>query len=204
MGPWQQGAFDPAGSVMELRYLLGFVMKPADDRFDTPAKGQDPLKFYQERMVRFQKWTDTAEQLVARCLSATPDDVEVNFLYQDLPFAARQQARAELDMLSMMSQLANGLEESGVDPEQVLAVAGPDEDGDADALALRVNLYGPGEALLASVTRPIDLDSDLISDLADLADALDTMGVTRLYQADGFDEQGKPVNQRKFDPDGDE
>ncbi len=197
MAGWSQAAFGPDDKAVELRFLVGFAMKRADDPFyAVPADEAAADAYFDARMARYRDWTTQVAPLVLRCLSATPDAVELHFLYQDLVFGAKEQAVAELAMLQMMADVNVALEQGAFSPEQVRAVAGP-ADVD-DEMVLRVNLYDGAGALLVSSDKPLDLAADLQTEVDDICDALGTLGIADVSVALRFDKDGAPVEARAY------
>ncbi|NYE61946.1 hypothetical protein FHW58_003153 [Duganella sp. 1224] len=174
---WSATSFGPDDTAVELRFLLGFAMKRADDAFyKVPAGEKAADAYFAKRAAAYQKWTEQHAPLVARCLGrargANPA-LTLNFLYQDLFFGARAQGQAEYDMLGLLSTLNQAL--AGHDPAALRAVIAPG--GDDDEPALRVQL-SHGDTVLVSVDKPLDPAAALDLALEDLADALSSLGVT--------------------------
>jgi hypothetical protein len=194
MPGWSPTSFAPGDKAVELRFLLGFALKRADDPFyQVPADEAAADAFFEQRMARYRAWTDKAAPLVRRVLAADPDSLEVHFLYQDLFFGAREQGMEELAMLRMMSQLGAALAQHA---GAARAIVGP---ADVDhAMVLRVNLMGEGDVLLASADKPLDLAADLQLEVDDICDALATLGVQQVAVAMRFDQQGQPQEERPY------
>lgn len=192
---WSPSAFGAADQAVELRFLLGFALKRADDPFyQVPAGEAEADAWFEARMERFRQWTVQAAPLVRRCLAADPAALELDFLYQDLFYGAKEQGMAEHAMLQMMSAINQALEAHRLAPDQVRAVVAPaDVDGQ---MVLRVNLYACAGALLASAQKPFDLAADLEGEMDDLCDALGTLGIGAPQLARGFDQQGQPEHAR--------
>jgi hypothetical protein len=185
MTGWAPTSFGDGDKAVELRFLLGFALKRADDPFyQAPADEAAADAYFEQRMARYRAWTEQAAPLVRRVLGAQPDALEVHFLYQDLFFGAREQGMAELDMLRMMAELGAALEQHGT----AAAVVGP-ADVD-DMMVLRVALMGADGTLLASSDKPLDLAADLQAEVDDIADALATLGVQTVSVALRFDAAG--------------
>jgi hypothetical protein len=186
---WSATAFGPEDKAVELRFLLGFAMKRADDPFyQPPADEQAQDDYYAARMERYRQWTLAAAPLLQRCL-AGGRELALNFLYQDLFYGAREQAVAEYAMLDMMARLGQALESHGGAVSAVIAPA--DVRGD---MVLRVNLYGAaGGAPLLSCDKPIDLGCDLQLEVEDVADALATIGLKSVSVAQRYDAHNQPV-----------
>lgn len=192
---WSETAFGPADTAVELRFLLGFALKREDDPFyQIPGDEAAADAYFAERMQRYQAWTVQAAPLLARCLGQDRA-LELNFLYQDLFFGAKEQGMAEHAMLRMMAELHQAVQAHGGQPAQMSAVVGPADTG-GDIL-LRVQLYADGRAApLAACDKPLDLAADLELEVADVQDALATIGVERLSVALRFDAQGQPLQVR--------
>lgn len=181
---WAPASFAPADKAVELRFLLGFAMKRADDPFyQAPAGEQAADAWFEARMERYRGWTEAAAPLVRRVLARAPEAVEVHFLYQDLFYGAKEQGFAELAMLRMMAELGAALEQHGIAPQQASASVGPAADG--DELVLRVSLLGQGAAVLATVEKPLDVAAELELEVDDVRDALATLGITEVTVASG-------------------
>jgi len=184
---WSATSFGPGDSAVELRFLVGFAMKRADDAFyQAPASEKAADDYYAQRAARYQQWTEDYAPLVARCLGrgrGADASLRLNFLYQDLFFGARALAQSEYAMLGLLSELNAVLAQHA--PEQIAAVISPaDEDDD---LALRVQLHA-GSAdgpLLATAHKPLDAAADVALAIDDLRDALASLGITDLSLADG-------------------
>ena len=144
---------------------------------------------------RYQQWTTQAAPLVQRCLATQP--VELNFLYQDLFYGAKDQGMAEYAMLQMMAEVNQTLQKEDLAPEQVKAVVAPaDVRG---AMMLRTSLYRlDGGALLASSEKPLDLSADLQVEVDDVCDALATVGLRVIAVAQRFDAQGAPLEELPY------
>lgn len=189
---WSPTEFGADDSAVELRFLLGFALKRADDPFyQAPREEQAQDDYYAARMERYRQWTVDAAPLVARCLATAP--VQLNFLYQDLFYGALEQGRAEHAMLEMMAQLRAILEAGPAPARVVIAPA----DARSDTV-LRVVLYDAGGARLAACDKPVDPDCDVEAEVADVADALATLGLDggAVELAAGYDNLGRPMDAR--------
>lgn len=194
MSGWSPTSFGEADKAVELRFLLGFALKRADDPFyQVPDDEAAAAAFFDDRMARYRAWTEQAAPLVRRVLAADPDSLEVHFLYQDLFFGAREQGMQELAMLRMMAELGAAMEQH---PGPARAVVGP-ADVD-DAMVLRVCLLGEGDVVLATADKPLDLAADLQDEVDDVCDALGTMGVQQVSVAMKFDKDGKAHDERAY------
>ncbi|NRR33886.1 hypothetical protein HSX11_27265 [Oxalobacteraceae bacterium] len=194
MSGWSPTAFGADDTAVELRFLIGFALKREDDPFYTVPAGEAAADaYFAERMERYQQWTGSVTPLVQRCLSSSgAARPELNFLYQDLFFGAKEQALNEHAMLQLLSELGQALQEHGIAAGQASAIVGP-ADVD-DEMLLRVQLYGPdGGAPLASCDKPLAMAADLELEVDDVRDALASIGVHQLSVALRFDERGLPL-----------
>ena len=194
MSGWAPSSFGPDDTAVELRFLLGFALKPADDAFYRVPKDEAAADaYFNERLQRYQQWTEHYGPLLQRCLAgASGDQVSLNFLYQDLFFGAKEQALAEYATLQMLSELNAALQAQGVAAAQASAIVGP---ADVDyRMVLRVRLLGPDGAVLADSDRPLDLGADLEQQVDDVRDALDSIGVHALSVTQRFDALGRPID----------
>ncbi|MCS0589228.1 hypothetical protein ACFQ09_02440 [Massilia norwichensis] len=192
MRGWHASGFGPDDEAMELRFLLGFSLKHADDPFYKVPKDEAAADAYFEgRMARYRMWAGTIQPLLARSLSSKPADIELNFLYQDLFYGAKGQGVAELGMLATLSEVNSRLDELDLAPERIKAVVAPVDL--VDHAALRINLYPlDGGAPLATIDKPLDLAADLETEMEDLCDGLGTIGLDGVLVARGFDAGGQP------------
>lgn len=192
MRGWHASGFGPDDEAMELRFLLGFSLKHADDSFYKVPKDEAAADAYFEgRMARYRMWAGTIRPLLARSLSSKPADIELNFLYQDLFYGAKGQGVAELGMLATLSEVNSRLDELDLAPERIKAVVAPVDL--VDHAALRINLYPlDGGAPLATIDKPLDLAADLETEMEDLCDGLGTIGLDGVLVARGFDAGGQP------------
>jgi hypothetical protein len=195
---WPENPFEPEDRAIELRFLLGFALKAADDPFyRVPADEEAEDAYFAAREQRFRRWAEQAAPLVKRCLVTDGREIDINFLYQDLFHGGKERGVGEYHMLQMMSDLNHGLQQHGVNPEQTKAIVGPIELD--DEVALRVNLHAEGDGtLLAFSEKPIGAAHDLEVEAADACDALMTIGVKSLTLAESFDANGQPVGVRPY------
>jgi hypothetical protein len=194
-GGWTPTSFGPDDSAVELRFLLGFALKRADDAFyQVPAGEKAADAHFAQRAERYQKWTEQYAPLVARCLGrgrGAEAALTLNFLYQDLFFGARAQGQAEYDMLRILSELNEALASHA--PQQVSAIIAP---GDVDdEMVLRVQLSA-GAEVLSTCDKPLDITADLELEVDDLRDALASIGIEAVSVALRFDGEGRPVDVR--------
>jgi hypothetical protein len=186
MAGWSATSFGLDDAAVELRFLLGFALKRADDPFyQAPADEADADAWFAARMQRYQAWTQQVAPLVQRCLAPAAKPVALNFLYQDLFHGGKEQGLAEYFMLQMMAEINHALHKNGIAAQQVSAIVGPDDiDG---AMVLRVNVHAVENnargALLASTEKPLDLAADLQLEVDDICDALDTIGINAVAVA---------------------
>jgi hypothetical protein len=198
MRPWEGGDYGPDDEAMELRFLLGFALKAADDPFyEVPTDETAGDAYFEGRMARYRMWAGNVAPLLQRCLSSHPAGVELNFLYQDLFYGAKEQGVAELSMLATLAEVNQRLDEQQRAPERIKAVVAPVEaNGEA---VLRINLYPlDGGAPLATVDKPLDLAAHLEAELEDLCDALGTVGLDGILLARGFDAAGEPESAEPY------
>ncbi len=196
MPGWSPTSFGAADQAVELRFLLGFALKRADDPFYlVPEDEAAADAFFDARMERYRAWTIQAEPLLRRVLSKTPDSLELHFLYQDLFFGAREQGVQELAMLRMMAELGAAMAQHGGAARAIVAPADVD-----DAMVLRVCLLDEGgsNTVLATSDKPLDLAADLQLEVDDMCDALGTLGVKRVSVAMRFGADGMPREERPY------
>jgi hypothetical protein len=172
---WTAVSFGPDDEAVELRFLLGFSLKRTDDQFyQVPEDAAAADAWFAARMERYREWTIRAAPLLQRCLAKAGRTLELNFLYQDHFFSARQQGLAERAMLAMMAELGAAARAHGGPVSATITPA--DTDGE---VVLRIQLSGGGQ-LLASSEQPFDLGDDLQVAVDDLRDALATLGITEI------------------------
>jgi hypothetical protein len=192
------GAFEPTDEAMELRFLLGFSRKRADDPFYLPPADEAGAEaYYDARMERFEQWTLDVAPLVKSCLAAGPAALDLNFLYQDLFFGAKERAMDELGMLAVMADINAALAEHAVEAADAHVIVGPaalDEQ-----LVLRVNLHRRGgDEPLVSAEKPLDPADELETEIADICDALGTIGIRSVAVAARFGRDGQPEDVRPY------
>jgi len=192
MRGWQPGLADAHEEAMELRFLLGFSLKHADDPFyKVPKEEAAADAYFEGRLARYRMWAGSIAPLLQRNLSRDPTTLDLNFLYQDLFYGAMEQGISELAMLATLAEVNWRLDGQDLEPARIKAVVAP-IDGGEQAL-LRINLYAlGGGAPLATVDKPVDLSDDLEIELEDLCDALATVGLDGVLVASGFDAAGEP------------
>jgi hypothetical protein len=192
-GPWPEGQFAADDQAVELRFLLGFALKATDDAFYRIPEGEAAMEAYFEaRAERFERWAEQIMPVVKRCLVAEGTEIDVNFLYQDLFHGGKDRAIAEYFMLQMMSELNYGLDQHGIEAAATKAIIGPAEV--RNETVLRVNLYASADnTLIASSEKPWNIGRDLEDEIADVQDALTTIGVTSLAVAAKFSADGQAL-----------
>lgn len=172
---WSPTGFGAEDSAVELRFLVGFALKRADDAFyQVPASEKAADAYFARRAEAYQKWTEQYAPLVARCLGrarGADPALTLNFQYQDLFFGARAQGQSEYHMLRLLSELNQAL--AGHDPARARAVIAPSDDD--EALLVRLSLDG---AELVTAAKPHDPAAELALALEDLADALSSLGLS--------------------------
>jgi hypothetical protein len=200
MHGWTGRTFALDDDAMELRFLLGFALKRADDAFYVPPADEAGADaYFEERMARYQAWTATAGPLVARCLAPDPARLAIDFLYQDLFYGAKEQGAAELAMLSTLSAIDAALAGVNRAASQASAVAAPVDGG--DAIVLRVALFaGDAPAPFATVDKDVDLSADLSAEMDELCDALASVGFLSVAIATGFNADGSAQEAAPFLP----
>ncbi|AMP00853.1 hypothetical protein CAter282_3030 [Collimonas arenae] len=196
-GTWPDNQFAADDEALELRFLLGFALKSADDPFYlVPADEAAADAYFAARQERFQQWAERVAPLVQRCLVTDGSEIAIHFLYQDLFHGGKERGMAEYFMLLMMSELNHGLEQKGCAPYDARAVVGPaDVRGE---MLLRVSLYGHDGVLLVSAEKPLGATGDLQAEIDDVYDALTTIGITSLAVAMKFDADGQPLDVQAY------
>lgn len=196
MRGWQPGIADAHEEAMELRFLLGFSLKHADDPFyRVPQDEAAADAYFEGRLARYRMWAGGIAPLLQRNLSQTPTELDLNFLYQDLFYGAMEQGLGELAMLATLAEVNWRLDGQDLEPARIKAVVAPimAPDEASEQAVLRVNLYAlGGGAPLATVDKPVDLADDLEIELEDLCDALGSVGLDGILVATGFDDDGEP------------
>jgi hypothetical protein len=192
---WTPTEFALEDSAMEVRFLLGFALKRADDPFYAVPKSEKAADaYFAKRADAYQQWTLDCGPLVARCLGrgrGADASLTLNFLYQDLFFGAREQAQGEYATLQILATVNQAM--AGHAPDQLSAIIAP-TDVDDD-IVLRVQLAAGG-AVLATADKPLDLTADLEVEVDDLRDALASIGITDISVALRFDADGQAVEVR--------
>ncbi len=197
---WTGERFAPDDSAVELRFLLGFSLKRADDPFYAiPGDEAGADAWYGAREERYRAWTFQVAPLVRRCLAADPERVHVDFLYQDLFYGAKEQGVAELSTLSTLSEVARTLSAKDLEADQVHATVAPIDAG--EHIVLRINLYAlDGGRPWGSVETAVDLAADLAVEVDNLCDALLALGLEGVSIANGFSEDGHAEGAEPYEP----
>jgi len=190
MRGWTGEPVAPDETALELRFLLGFSLKRADDPFyRIPADEAGSDAYFERRMVRYRDWTLAVAPLVARCLAADPERLELSFLYQDLFYGAKEQGVGELATLGLLAEAKRLLAAKDLAPDAVHAAVAPLEQD--EHIVLRVNLYAiDGGLPWGSVEKPVDLAADLVEEVDELCEALLTLGLEGVSTAAGFSADG--------------
>lgn len=195
---WPPSGFAPDDQAVELRFLVGFALKPNDDPFyHVPEKAAAADRYFEARAERFRKWTQQVTPLLQRCLVTDGRDVRIDFLYQDLFHGAREAALIELSVLRVLTEVRDLFETQGNGATDVEAVIGP-VDSDEESL-LRVNLSrSAGNADLGYAERLLSRTESMESAIDDIADGLTAMGIVEVKIASAFDSEGCPNSVRPY------
>ena len=191
MRGWTGEPVAPDETALELRFLLGFSLKRADDPFyRIPQDEAGSDAWFETRAARYRDWTVAVAPLVARCLAAEPDRLELSFLYQDLFYGAKEQGVAELATLGLLAEAKRLLAAKDLAPDAVHAAVAP-LDLDGEHIVLRANLYAlDGGQPWGSVEKAVDLAADLTVEVDELCDALLSLGLEGVSIAAGFSADG--------------
>lgn len=192
MRGWTGEPVAPDETALELRFLFGFSLKRADDPFyQVPADEAGSDAYFAARMERYRAWTAAVAPLVARLLARDPARLELNFLYQDLFYGAKEQGVAELALLGVLAEAKRLLASKDLAPDAVHAALAPLDMG--EHVVLRVNLYAlDGGRPWGSIDKPVDLAADLGAEVDELCDALLSLGLEGVSVAEGFSSDGHP------------
>jgi len=200
MRGWTGEPVAPDETALELRFLLGFSLKRADDPFYRVPKdeaGSDA--YFAARLERYRAWTGAAGPLVARVLARDPERLELNFLYQDLFYGAKEQGVAELATLGVLAEAKRLLAAKDLAPDAVHAAVAPLDMG--EHVVLRANLYAlDGGLPWGSVEKPVDLAADLAAEVDELCDALLSLGLEGVSIAAGFSADGHAEGAEPYHP----
>jgi len=200
MRGWTGEPVAPDDTALELRFLLGFSLKRADDPFyRVPQDEAGSDAYFAARMERYRAWTGAVAPLVARVLARDPERLELNFLYQDLFYGAKEQAVAELATLGVLAEAKRLLASKDLAPDAVHAAVAPLDMG--EHIVLRANLYAlDGGLPWGSVEKPVDLAADLAAEVDELCDALLSLGLEGVSIAAGFSVDGHAEGAEPYHP----
>ncbi|RNF30971.1 hypothetical protein NM04_09700 [Massilia aurea] len=200
MRGWTGEPVAPDETALELRFLLGFSLKRADDPFyRVPRDEAGSDAYFAARMERYRAWTEAVAPLVARVLAREPERLEVNFLYQDLFYGAKEQGVAELATLGVLAEAKRLLAAKDLAPDAVHAAVAPLDMG--EHVVLRANLYAlDGGQPWGSVEKPVDLAADLSAEVDELCDALLSLGLEGVSIAAGFSADGHAEGAEPYHP----
>ena len=200
MRGWTGEPVAPDETALELRFLLGFSLKRADDPFyRVPRDEAGSDAYFAARMERYRAWTEAVAPLVARVLSSDPNRLELNFLYQDLFYGAKEQGVAELATLGVLAEAKRLLAAKDLAPDAVHAAVAPLDMG--EHVILRANLYAlDGGQPWGSVEKPVDLAADLAAEVDELCDALLSLGLEGVSIAAGFSADGHAEGAELYHP----
>lgn len=173
MAPAQARAFGPDDNALELRFLLGFVLRRGDDKFyAVPKDAAQADAYFQRRADAFSAWSVQAEPLLARLLAPAGSALAINIRSQDVVHAARDAAVAELAILELMFDIGAALQEDGIEAAQSRAHVEP---GPAEGM-LSVVLRNPGGKVLLDAVLAVPQGIPLEDRLATVISALDALG----------------------------
>lgn len=199
MQGWPESHFGPQDSAMELRFLLGFALKPMDDPFyHVPEKEAAADRYFAARAERFRKWSQQVQPLLQRSLVTDGREVQIDFLYQDLFHGGKEAAVGELEMLRVLSEVQHALEEHGSAPDAVKAIIGPTEDD--DGAVVRVSLQTKADDAISAIDKLVSRIDSVENAVTDLADALAGIGISDLSITRHFDAEGVPAAVRPYSP----
>ena len=200
MRGWTGEPVAPDETALELRFLLGFSLKRSDDPFYRVPRDETASEdYFAARMERYRAWTEAVAPLVARLLARTPERLELNFLYQDLFYGAKEQGVAELATLGVLAEAKRLLASKDLEPDAVHAAVAPLDIG--EHIVLRANLYAlDGGQPWGSVEKPVDLAADLAAEVDELCDALLSLGLEGVSIAAGFSADGHAEGAEPYHP----
>ncbi len=197
-GSWPENHFSPSDPAAELRFLLGFVLKPADDKFYVIPKDETAADHYFEvREQRFQRWAEEIAPLIKRCLAPRDAPVEVDFLYQDMFHNGKERGIAEYFLLQMLSELTHGLDTHGTTAGNAIAIVGPAIVAEERVLQVQLISHSDG-SLIASVNKSLGIGAEVSDEIDDIADALISLDLKSISLARQFDAKGRPVDARPY------
>ena len=191
MSGWAETHFGPGERAVELRFLLGFALKRCDDPFyRVPEQEAAADAYFEARQQRYLAWSAAMAPTLARCLSAQPDDLELQLSYQDLFFDARDRALAELGMLELVHDVDQLLERLARPAAQVQAIVGPAFH--QRERVLRAALYGSDGGLLEALDVAPDSLAGIQEQMDDMCAVLHHAGIERISTTTTFDNSGTP------------
>lgn len=195
---WPPSNFAPDDQAVDLRFLLGFALKPADDPFyRVPEKAAAADRYFEARAERFRKWSQQVVPLLQRCLVNDGRAVQIDFLYQDLFYGAREAALTELSVLRVLTELRDLMDANRQAPENVEAIIGPVDTDDEPIV--RVSLSRSADNVTLGFAERLPSRTETMEHaLDDIADGLTAMGISEIKMAKAFDSQGNASSVRPY------
>ena len=173
MAPAQARGFGADDHAMELRFLVGFTLRRADDAFYAIPKDEAKAEAYFDRREQaFAAWSAQAEPLLARLLAPAGRVQSINVRSQDVFHAAKDAAVAELAILELMFDIGAALDGAGIGAADAKAHVEP---GPAEGM-LSVLLRGPDDKVLLDAVLAVPQGIPLEDRLATVIGALDALG----------------------------
>lgn len=170
-----QSSFAPGDTALELRFMLGFAQKLADDPFYAVPKDEAKADaWFERRMERYRAWTEARGELVRRLLVAPGREVQVSFLYQDLFYGAKEQGEDELFILQVLAEADRVLGEAGADARAASVAYSQVEGADGDVVRAELRVNG---APLATFDKAVAGRAQAQAAIAALRDAFASIGV---------------------------
>jgi hypothetical protein len=192
---WAPSSFGPDDSAVELRFLLGFALKRADDPFyAVPAKEKAADAYFAQRAERYQKWTEQYADGGALPGPRPGSDSAA----PELPVSGSVLWRARHCAGRICDAADAGHAQSGHGRPCAGAAAGHHRaDRHRRRMVLRVQLRA-GDSVLAECDKALDLTADLEIEVDDVSDALASLGLglSQLSVALRFDADGQPQQLR--------
>ena len=196
-GPGGRAAAEPDDEAMELRFLLGFALKRADDPFyRVPADEAGADAYFEGRMARYRMWAGGIAPLLQRCLSTPSGRDRAEFPVPG-PVLRRQGAgpgRAGDAGHAVRSQRPPG--RAGHARRSASRRSSRRSMPAASSCCASTCIRSTAARRWPRVDKPVDLAADLESELEDLCDALGTAGLDGVLVARGFDAHGEPEDCR--------
>lgn len=195
---WPPSNFAPDDQAVDLRFLLGFALKPADDPFyRVPEKAAAADRYFEARAERFRKWSQQVVPVLQRCLVNDGRAVQIDFLYQDLFYGAREAALTELSVLRVLTELRDLMDANRQAPENVEAIIGPVDTDDEPIV--RVSLSRSADNVTLGFAERLPSRTETMEHaLDDIADGLTAMGISEIKMAKAFDSQGNASSVRPY------